>query len=299
MSRKGVNAMINFNPSRRTTIAALAAASAFALINLGGPTLAFAPESKSLTVGENSLVYLKSGTGPALVIIHGIGGHKEDWQGVMEAMSSTHTVYAVDMLGFGGSTRAAKDLSMKAQSDAVLALLKSEGVEKADILGNSVGGWVAATFAAANPANTNKLIVVDPAGFKAMFEGQPPVNIFPDDAAQMKKLLEFVRFDKSVHTDEVAMAALEGLNASGEKTIQAVLWPALGGSPKLEEVMPNIKAPTLVIWGKEDKLFPVALAPYITSLTPGATSVVIANASHFPHLDNPTEFGAAVSGFLK
>jgi pimeloyl-ACP methyl ester carboxylesterase len=291
--------MINFNPSRRTTIAALAAASALALINLGGPTLAFAPESKSLTVGENSIVYLKSGTGPALVIIHGIGGHKEDWQGVMEAMSSTHTVYAVDMLGFGGSTRAAKDLSMKAQSDAVLALLKSEGVEKADILGNSVGGWVAATFAAANPANTNKLIVVDPAGFKAMFEGQPPVNIFPDDSAQMKKLLEFVRFDKSVHTDEVAMAALEGLNASGEKTIQAVLWPALGSSPKLEEVMPNIKAPTLVIWGKEDKLFPVALAPYITSLTPGATSVVINNASHFPHLDNPVDFNAAVNGFLK
>lgn len=252
----------------------------------------------SLQVGADTYAYLKAGQGPALMIVHGVGGHKEDWQGVMAAMAPTHTVYAVDMLGFGGSSRGAPDLGMTAQANALLALMDQQKILQADILGNSVGGWVSATFAASHPDRVKRLILVDPAGFRAMFEGQPPVNLFPNSVEEMRKLLSFVLVKPETQTDAFAASAFAQFQASGEKTIEARFGPQLFQSARLEDVMPKIKAQTLVIWGRDDRLFPVALAPYITSLTPGATSTVIDNASHFPQVDNPTAFTAAMKTFL-
>ncbi len=242
--------------------------------------------------------YFKIGSGPAVVIIHGVRGHKEDWRGVAEALANTHTVYAVDMLGFGGSSRDCKDLSISTQAAAIQAILITEGVTQAKLVGNSIGGWVAATFAATYPAMTEKLVTIDPAGFEAMFQGEPPVNLFPDDVAQMKKLLSFVIHSDFAHTDDFAAQAFAGFQASGEKSIVPVLWPGLFGSARLETLLPKVEAPTLVVWGREDKLFPVALCSYLTSLTPGAKSVVIDNASHFPQVDQPVELVHHLKEFL-
>ena len=115
----------------------------------------------------------------------------------------------------------------------------------------------------------------------------------------MKKLLGFVLASDFAHTDDFAAKAFAGFQASGEKSIEARLYPQLFGSDRMETVMPKVKAPTLVIWGQEDKLFPAALAPYIASLTPGARSLIIEHASHFPQVDNPKALEAALIDFLK
>jgi pimeloyl-ACP methyl ester carboxylesterase len=255
--------------------------------------------SLSVPAGADTLAYLQSGSGPALVIVHGVGGHKEDWAGVQSALEDHFTVLSVDMLGFGGSSRDAAVLDISTQAAAIKALLAHEGVSRATLLGNSVGGWVTATFAATYPDMVERLIVVDPAGFAAMFEGESPVNLFPDDLEQMKKLLDYVLHSDFAHTDEFATNALAQLDASNERSIVPRLWPGLFSSDRLEAVLPRVRAKTLVIWGREDKLFPVALAPYITGLIPDATSVVIDDASHFPQVDNPDAFIAAVREFVR
>ncbi len=291
---------------RRTLLAAapMSLTAAFALSACAGlgkegqNTMPNSITSHMLPVGSDQAAYLKAGRGPALVIVHGVGGHKEDWKSVMTALADTHTVYAIDMLGFGGSSRNAADLGMNAQANAVLTLLDREGVARADLIGNSVGGWATATFAAANPTRVNRLVLVDPAGFEAMFQGAPPVNLFPNSEAEMAKLLSFVLVRPETQTPEYAREAYARFQASGERTIEARLGPALFGSARLEAVMPRITAPTLVIWGREDRLFPVALAPYITGLTPGAKLTIIDNASHFPQIDQPEAFIAAVRSFL-
>jgi pimeloyl-ACP methyl ester carboxylesterase len=286
-------------PNRRTVLALSLSAFAGFLQTTTNSESDMIPESLSVQFGGSTFAYLKAGIGPALVIVHGVGGHKEDWQGVMAAFAPDYTVYAVDMLGFGSSSRDAKDLSIPAQAAAIKALLDQDKVTKVDLIGNSVGGWVTATFSANYPDMVSKLVVADPAGFEAMFKGEPPVNLFPNDVGQMKQLLQFVLHSDFAHTDEFAAKAFADFTASGEKAIEPKLFPALVASPKLEKVMPKIKAPTLVIWGKEDKLFPVALAPYITGLTPGATSSIIEKASHFPQIDQPEAFVSAVSAFLE
>ena len=282
----------------RSKSAFFAAAILASLLSIDGARAVNEPAPLSLPVGEDRLAYLKAGQGPAVVIVHGVGGHKEDWRGVMEALSPAHTVYAIDMLGFGGSSRDAKELGMAAQARAIAALLDAEKIERADIVGNSVGGWAAATFAARYPDRTGKLVVVDPAGFDAMFKGEPPVNLFPENVEQMKTLLSYVLVSDFAHTDAFAETAFAAFQASGEKSLPPRLTPALFGSERLEAVMPKIKAPTLVLWGEQDRLFPVALAPYIASLTPGAKQSTIPSASHFPQIDNPQAVNAALAGFL-
>jgi pimeloyl-ACP methyl ester carboxylesterase len=258
-----------------------------------------APTEHRLLVQGNEYSYLKQGSGPALVIVHGVGGHKEDWKGLMAVLATRRTAYAVDMLGFGKSSRNAADLSIPTQASAIKALLDAEGIRAADLVGNSVGGWVTATFAANYPSMARALIVIDPAGFADMFKGEPPVNLFPNNVGEMQRLLEYVIHSDFAHTAEFAAKAYAEFAASNEKSIEARLGPALYQSPKLEEVMPKISAPTLVVWGKEDKLFPVALAPYITSLTPGATMAVIDDASHFPQIDQPEKLASLAQEFLR
>jgi len=263
----------------------------------GSSSLA-APQTGSIVANGQTLAYLKQGRGPAVVIVHGIGGHKEDWQATMAVLAGQRTVYAVDMIGFGGSAKASKDITVRTQVEAVRALLDAEGVSRASLIGNSVGGWVAATFASLYPARVDKLVLADAAGFKAMFEGPSPVNFYPDSVAEMQQLLRTVAFNPAAHTPEFAQRALAALDASGDKQAAEAVFKGLFVSPRLEDVMPGIAAPTLVIWGAQDKLFPPGLADMISGNIRGSRKVLIDSAGHFPQLDNPPAFHKAVAEFL-
>ncbi|MGL4238612.1 alpha/beta fold hydrolase [Tabrizicola sp.] len=254
--------------------------------------------SGSIAVGDKTLAYLEAGTGPAVVIIHGVGGHKEDWQGVATALAADHQVFAIDMLGFGGSSKTGDDLSMPVQADAVKALLDEKGIDRADLVGNSVGGWVATTFAATYPDRIDQLVIIDAAGFKAMFEGTPPVNFDPNDAAEMQKLIDITINSDVAKTPGLAEKAFEAYVASGEKAIAGTWGKSLFASPRLEELFPKVAAPTLVLWGADDKLFPSALAEVFAGQIAGATAQLIPNAGHFPQIDNPDATIAAITAFL-
>ena len=256
------------------------------------------PQSLSLALNPGRLAYLKQGQGPAVVIVHGIGGHKEDWRGVMAALAQDHTVYAVDMLGFGGSSKDLPEITVASQADALAALLRQEGLKQATLIGNSVGGWVTATFAARHPAQVAQLVLVDAAGFKAMFEAPSPVNFNPASVDEMQNLLRHVLASPWAHTREFAAQALKAQQASGDAAAFETVFKGLYGSARLEELMPLIKAPTLVIWGREDGLFPLGVADLITGSIAGARKTVLDGASHFPQIDQPEAFIGAVKAFL-
>jgi len=255
--------------------------------------------TKTLQVGDKSLAYFERGSGPPVVIIHGVGGHKEDWRGVADALAKTHRVFAIDMLGFGESSKTGDDLSMPVQAAAVKALLDAHGVDKADIVGNSVGGWVATTFAATYPASVKRLVIIDGAGFKAMFEGTPPVNFDPNTVEEMQALINITINSDVAKTPGLAEKALTAYKASGEKAISPTWGRSLYGSPRMEELFPKVKAPTLVLWGADDKLFPSVLCDAFAAQIAGATCQKIPNAGHFPQIDNGAATTAALATYLQ
>lgn len=254
---------------------------------------------QTLPVNGQTLSYFTAGSGPAIVIVHGVGGHKEDWVAVAQALAQTRFVLAVDMLGFGGSSKTGDDFSMPVQAAALAALLDHHNIEKADLVGNSVGGWVTATFAATYPDRLNRLVLIDAAGFKAMFEGAPPVNFDPNDADEMQKLINITINSEVAQTPGLARRAFENYVASGEKAISATWGKSLFVSPRLEELLPRITAPTLVLWGADDRLFPSALASVFAGQIADAQTRLIPNAGHFPQIDNPTATIEALSDYLK
>jgi len=254
--------------------------------------------TKTLAVGDKTLAYLETGSGPAVVIVHGVGGHKEDWQGVAAALAKTHHVFAIDMLGFGESSKTGDDLSMPVQVAAVAALLDAHKIARASLVGNSVGGWVAASFAAAHPERTDKLVLIDPAGFKAMFEGTPPVNFDPNGPEEQDKLIRFVINGPVANTPGLASQAYARYVSSGEKAISATWNKSLYVSPRLETLFPKITAPTLVLWGRDDKLFPSVLADAFAAQIKGARAELIPDAGHFPHIDQPQATTTAIVNAL-
>jgi len=256
-------------------------------------------QSRDLSLSPGRMAYLKQGQGPAVLIVHGIGGHKEDWKGVMAALAREHTVYAVDMLGFGGSSKDLPEITVASQAEALAALLRQEGIKQVTLIGNSVGGWVTATFAARHPEQVDRLILVDAAGFKAMFEAPSPVNFNPGTADEMQNLLRHVLASPWAHTPDFAAQALKAHQASGDAAAFETVFKGLYGSARLEDLMPLIKAPTLVIWGREDGLFPLGVADLISGSITGARKTVLDGASHFPQVDQPEAFIGAVQEFLR
>ncbi len=254
--------------------------------------------SHTLVIGSKTLAYAKTGHGPAVVVVHGVGGHKEDWAGVAEALAPHHTVYAIDMVGFGESSKTGDQITMEDQAAALAALLDDQELKTADLIGNSVGGWAAATFAAEHPDRVRRLVLVDAAGFKAMFEGPPPVDFYPQDTAAMSKLLQYVRYAPETHTEAYAETALAAFKATGDAQAEQAVGKGLFVSTRLEEVADKITAPTLVIWGAEDKLFPPVIADLVCGHVKGSHKVLIPNAGHFPQLDNPEVFNGALADFL-
>jgi triacylglycerol lipase len=252
----------------------------------------------SLAIGDKSLSYFSVGTGRTVVIVHGVGGHKEDWIEVASALANKRRVIGIDMLGFGESSKNGDDLSMPVQAAAIRALLEHHNVERADLVGNSVGGWVAATFAAQYPDRLNRLLLVDPAGFKAMFEGTPPVNFDPNNPDEMEAVIEITINSAAANKDGLARKAFEAYVKSGEKAISGTWSRSLFTSTRLEELFPKITTPTLVLWGAEDKLFPSVLAEVFSAQISGSNKLLIPDAGHFPHIDNPQATIKALSDYL-
>jgi triacylglycerol lipase len=256
------------------------------------------PSSHVVTAPKGAVAYLKIGSGPAVVVAHGIGGHKEDWMALMLALAPTHTVCAFDLLGFGASVTPAPEITVADQSDALIALLDAEKLAHADLVGNSVGAWVAATAAANHPGRVRRLVLSDAAGFKAMFEGPPPVNFYPQTLDEMRQLLAAIRHDPAAHTEAHARQALSDALAGRDAEAAERIGRGLFMSERLEDVAARITAPTLVVWGAEDRLFPPAVADLVAAQVRGASRQLIPAAGHFPHLDNPEAFAAVVVDFL-
>jgi triacylglycerol lipase len=250
-----------------------------------------------------TIAAVKAGSGPAVIIVHGLGGRKEDFGGVIAAFQGSHTVYAFDMLGFGQSARTSPSVGINRQAEVVAALMAAENLDRAMIFGNSLGGWVAATFAARHPQKVAKLVLVDVAGLKVTLGGPPPVNFTPDTVEDLQKLLQTVIASSFAHSTEFAVKALADVKAGGEAATIGKLFAGFADPANkdrvLDEILPDIVAPTLVVWGAKDGLFPAVLADVVLAGLKDGRKVIMDDASHFPQIDSPKPLWAQTRDFAR
>src|SRR5262245_43005960 len=266
-----------------------------------------APESKQVEVFGQKIHYLEAGStsNPAVILLHGLGGDASNWAATVPALGGKYHIFVPDQIGFGQSDKPVINYRVATLVEFLNAFYKKLGIEKASLVGNSLGGWTAAAFTIAYPNKVEKLVLVDAAGYTPERWGGPKLTkeillrLNPSTPSEMKETFGLVFANKALLTD----AMIEQLYAAKLKrgdgyTINSFIESVLRGEDYLDGRVKAIKAPTLVVWGKEDGLTPLGMGKAFAEDIPGAQLQVIDNCGHVPQIEKPAEFNAALLKFL-
>jgi pimeloyl-ACP methyl ester carboxylesterase len=250
--------------------------------------------------GQVRLRVLSKGTGPALVFFHGPWGLA--WDPFLDELARTFTVYAPEHPGTTPSTP--EDVGvLDGLWDLVLCydeLLGTLGLEGAALVGHSFGAMVACEIAAGHPGRAGRLVLIDPLGFWR--DTDPIVNWMVLDPAQLR-----ARVFRD--PDGPAAARLFGNPDDPQEAVKArvrLTW-AMGATGKFVWPIPDkglkkrihrVKAPTLLVWGKEDRLVPPVYADEFVRRIAGARVQTVGDAGHAPHLEQPDTVARMVRDFL-
>jgi pimeloyl-ACP methyl ester carboxylesterase len=261
-----------------------------------------AQSAKEAVVFGQKIRYTDAGTGPAVVLLHGLGGNSANWAFNTPALAQKHRVIVPDQVGFGGSDKPLINYRVATYVDFLDKFLEGLKVERASLVGNSMGGWVAAAYALKHPAKVERLVLVDAAGFAPPkeFDLAALSGLNPSTREGMKQLAGLVFFNPLLKTDAAVDVLLaQRLSAGDGYTIQSLVESIHRGEDMLDGRLGAIKQPVLIVWGRNDGLTPLAReGERFRREIPHAQLVVFDNCGHVPQVEKAAEFNAAVLKFL-
>lgn len=250
---------------------------------------------KYCMVGGKKIKYLDEGEGDCVILIHGLGGHSGRWGKIMPDLSKSHRVIAPDLPGFGDSDKPRNgfDYSIPAFSEFLNVFMENLEIERANIIGSSMGGYIAAFFASEHPEKTEKLILVSPAGLsrQATPETISYMNAvyFPSERTA-KSALEDLFYDKHNVNEEMIGDFVEKMANDDSKNAYFSSFFNLSRNHEFEEKLGKIKSPSLIIWGEDDEIIPSEYAEEYASMIPNSKKVMITECGHMPFIEKPKEF---------
>lgn len=232
-------------------------------------------------LGSARVFYEVAGSGPPLALIHGLSGSARWWAKNISALGAHFQLYIVDLIGFGRGRGQRFLLSQSAQ--ILREWLLHLQLERVDLVGHSMGGYIAADIAIHYPEQVSRLILVD-----ALITGLGR-SVF----GQGVGLLRAIRF---MAPDFLPVLIKDTLRAGPLTMTQAVRQIQ---TANLTPSLARLKTPTLILWGENDRVMPGRLGRRLAELIPGAKYTIIAGAGHNPMWDRPEAFNSAVLKFLR
>jgi pimeloyl-ACP methyl ester carboxylesterase len=264
-----------------------------------------ASAEKQIDVFGQKIYYREAGSGPTVILLHGLGADASHWTQTIAALSPRHRVIALDQIGFGKSDKPMINYRVATLVSFLREFYDKAGVDKATLVGNSLGGWTAAAFAIAYPDKVEKLVLVDAAGYSPERTGAPKptremmLALNASTPEGMKTTLGLVLYNKQLITEPfVKQAFADKLRRNDGYTINMFIDSLLRGEDYLDGKVGAIKAPTLIVWGKEDILTPIAIGNAFKEEIKGAEMAVIEKCAHVPHLECAGPFIQALTNFL-
>jgi pimeloyl-ACP methyl ester carboxylesterase len=276
------------------------------------------PEVKYLTIHGHKRAYVKEGSGPALLLLHGLGCDHTTWQPVIQALSRRYTVIAPDLLGHGRSDKPRADYSVGGYANGMRDLLTVLGIDKVTVVGHSLGGGVAMQFAYQFPERTERMILVAPGGLGPEVSAALRAVTLPGFHTAMGVVtLPGVRHLTTAYLrglaasglsmtrdlDEVAAIIDSFKDPQARTAIRHVVSAVIDWRGQIvtmaDRAYLTAAMPMCVIWGTDDSVIPVRHAGNAAEMAPGCTVEVIGNAGHFPHKDHPQRFVKIVNDFIR
>jgi pimeloyl-ACP methyl ester carboxylesterase len=271
-----------------------------------------------VTIHGHRRAYVKAGSGPVVLLLHGLGCDHTTWDEVIEPLSRRYTVIAPDLLGHGQSDKPRGDYTLGGFANGVRDLLTVLGIDKVTVVGHSFGGGVAMQFAYQFPERTQRLLLVASGGLGP--EVSPVIRAISTPG--FHQVMGLLTLPGIRHVGRAGLRALAGTGLSVTRDLGEVAtiyetfrdpaarhavrhvvrgvvdWQGqivtMADRAYLTEAMPM-----WVVWGRDDRVIPVHHANIAARLAPEARVEVLADSGHFPHKDQPERFVKIVEEFIR
>jgi pimeloyl-ACP methyl ester carboxylesterase len=270
-----------------------------------------------VTVHGYRRAYRMAGSGPVLLLLHGIGDSSESWLPVMSALARHHTVIAPDLLGHGASDKPRADYAVAAYANGMRDLLDLLGVDAATIVGHSLGGGVAAQLAYQFPERCERLVLVASGGagrdvspllrlaaapladvFLAPFHWPVAQPLVRTALAVLGRLGDDLARDRA-HVSRILAGLPDGdARVAFTRTLRSVVDWRGQVVTLLDRCYLVDAVPALVVWGDRDGVIPARHGRQAHEALPASRLELFAGAGHFPHHDDPNRFVALVREFV-
>jgi pimeloyl-ACP methyl ester carboxylesterase len=272
---------------------------------------------RTQTIHGRRVAFRTGGEGPAVLLIHGITNSSATWEPVANRLSAAHRVLAPDMPGHGDSQRHHGDHSLGASASVLRDLLFALDIERATIVGHSLGGGVAMQFAYQFPESVERLVLVSSGGlgrevnaairaatlpFAERVLGlgtSPPVKLAGRAVGSA-----LGRVGLGPKGDTARMLEGVGSLSDGERRQAFVRAARSVISPRGQRVTANdrlyltAEVPTLLVWGEHDRVIPADHGRTAHAAMPGSRLELFPDAGHFPQLDEPDRFADVLADFI-
>jgi len=252
--------------------------------------------SRYAQVGGYRVHYYEGGEGPPLVFVHGLGAESLNWVPAMLDMRHQFHVYAVDLLGHGDSQKPDIAYSIEQQSEMLHQFLATQNLKSADVVGVSMGGWVALKLAVDHPEVVNRLVVADAAGLK--FQTDITVKTFlPSNPEELQSFM--ARLTPRQYPAPYPVTR-DFLNQVAERAwiTRRIFDSFLTYQDMLDGKLQAVKAPVLVIWGKQEKLIPLSVGEEMKQQLPNASLLVCSDSGHLAVFECWNKLEPDVAKFL-
>jgi pimeloyl-ACP methyl ester carboxylesterase len=277
------------------------------------------PQLRFTTIHGYRRAFRIAGRGPTLVLIHGVGDNSTTWQPVHSSLARNFTVIAPDLLGHGESDKPRADYSVAAYANGMRDLLSVLGIDRATVVGHSLGGGVAMQFAYQFPHLVERLVLVGSGGVTRDVNVALRIASLPGGAEALALLrlplvlpalqsagrllgtvIGSTGMGRDIPTMLRILADLPEPTASSAftRTLRAVVDWRGQVVTMLDRCYLTESVPVQLIWGADDYVVPVSHAMMAHAAMPGSRLEIFGNSGHFPFHDDPTRFVALLTSFI-
>jgi pimeloyl-ACP methyl ester carboxylesterase len=258
--------------------------------------------------------YVEMGQGPPVLLVHGLSGAWQNWLETIPHFARTHRVVALDLPGFGSSEMPSWDISISAYGRFLRDFCERVGIGRCSLIGNSMGGFIATEVAITEPERVDDLVLVSAAGITWARARREPAAMIARVGRAAAPVA--TRFHMSwIKRPGLRKGAFQGVFHDPNRLRREMLWenivPALQ-SPGYYDAMTTlwgydirdrleeIGVPTLIVWGRNDRVVPVPAAlSYKKRIGDNAELVIFDECGHVPQIERPVRFNRVVEDFLK
>ncbi len=274
-------------------------------------------ELQHIPIHGHLMAFRKAGSGPVILLLHGMAGSSATWRHVLPALAREFTVVAPDLLGHGQSAKPRTDYSPGAYATGIRDLMAALGHERATVIGQSFGGGIAMQFAYQYPKRCERLVLVGSGGLgtevNALLRALSipganwvlPMACRPSISYLGKKIASWVqRRGKFLHPVAAEIArSYSGLADAATRrafvlTLRSVIDHQGQRVSARDRLYLTSKFPVLIVWGEADRIIPVQHAIDTHLALPGSRLELFPGVGHFPHCEDPRRFVRVIKAFI-